>query len=449
VIRRVSYGRAASRLLTIIALTGALLIPHAAALGVARHAPVPFNPLDGGKPVLPNVLVTALVALPNGTIYAGGHVMVKSTYAFANPPVVPAGSMWLVSHDQGAHWTRRVSTANVDIVRQAASGTLPWTDHHIWPADFTANTLAVAPRQPRIIYAAGCTGTDALCLSTAGQHRLLRSTDGGATWSDAIVFHTKALLYTGLANLTTNIAKTPALDAVLKAGPSELPGQALDVAIDPVDNNRVYACMSGIGVLRSDNAGRTWRYSDTPQYGWENVQCDLLIDPRNTSVVYAVDRVNGRVYRSTDAGRTWALASDFGEKSNQHLYDPTLVNGTLYLTGYKGIYASGDQGRHWRLAIPDPLPGTMVAGIRGNGGWIAAFSPTARTLSTGVYGTQDGHPWRLLVDTNAYGPAHLGGAMDYDVMQGDAYTRLWEDHAAHLVFTSGAIGGLWRWRSGI
>ncbi len=449
---RVANGRAASYLGCLVmslALVSVLLVPHAAALGVAQRAPIRFSPLDGGKPVLPTVLVTALVVLPNGTVYAGGHVMVKSTYAFANPPVVPAGSVWLVSHDQGAHWTRRVSTMNVDIVRQAASGMLPWTDHHTWPADFTANALAVDPRQPGTIYAAGCTGTDALCLSTAGQHRLLRSTDGGATWSDAILFHTKSLLYTGLANLTTNIAKTPALDAVLKAGPSELPGQALDVAIDPADSKRVYACMSGIGVLRSDDAGRTWRYSDAPQYGWENVQCDLLIDPRTTTTVYALDRVNGRIYRSADAGRTWVPVSDFGYRSNQHLYNPTLVKGLLYITGYKGIYASGDQGRHWRLVIPNPTPGFMVQGVRGNGGWIAAFGPQSRTAPIGLYGKRDGQPWQLLVDTSHFGTIAYSGSLAYDDMQGEAVRRLWEDHTHHIIFTAGRAGGMYRWRSAL
>jgi len=447
--RWVDYLRVVCHLLTCVALTGSLLIPRAGALGATHRASIAFTPLDGGKPVLPDVLVTALVALPDGTVYASGRVMVKSTYAFANPPVVPAGSVWLVSHDRGAHWTRRVSTTSVAVVHQAASGTLPWTDHHAWPADFTANALAADPRHPATIYAAGCTGTDALCLRTAGQYRLLRSADGGATWDDAIVFHTKALLYTGLANLTTNIAKTPALDVALRTGPTGLPGQALDVAIDPSNGTRLYACMSGIGVLRSDDGARTWRYSDTPQFGWENVQCDLLIDPRHRAVVYSVDRVNGRVYRSGNAGKTWAPPSDFGYTSNQHLYNPTLVDGVLYITGYNGIYASNDQGQHWHLAIPNPMPGTMVEGIRGSGGWIAAFSPMARTSATGVYGKRDGQPWQLLVNTNAYGPAHLGGAMDYDVMQGDAYTRLWVEQTTHLVFTAGAIGGLWRWRSGI
>jgi len=334
-------------------------------------------------------------------------------------------------------------------VRQATSGTLPWTDHHTWPADFTANALAVDPRQPGTIYAAGCTGTDTLCLSTAGQHRLLRSTNGGATWSDSIIFHTTSLLYTGLANLTTNIVKTPALDAVLKVGPSELPGQTLDVAIDPSNSKRVYACMSGIGVLRSDDAGRTWNYSDTPQYGWENVQCDLLIDPHNTAVVYSVDRVNGRVYRSVDAGRTWALVSDFGETSNQHLYDPTLVNGTLYLTGYKGIYASGDQGRHWRLAIPDPMRGTMAGAIRGSGGWIVAFGPAARTSATGVYGQRDGQPWHLLVNIAHFEAIPYSGSLGYEDMQAAAVRRMWEDHAGRIVFTSGRAGGMYRWGSGL
>ncbi len=445
----IGYRRAAGRTLLSIVLAGVALLAPVDAHGQVRRAPIPFGALDGGKPVLPDVLVTALVALPDGTVYAGGHVMVKSADAFAIPPVVPASSVWLVSHDQGAHWTRRVSTTSVAVVQQAAFGKLPWIDHHTWPADFTANALAVDPRQPGTIYAAGCTGTNVLCQSTAGQHRLLRSTDGGATWSDAIQFHTKSLLYTGLANLTTNIAKTPALDTVLKAGPSQLPGQALDVAIDPADSRRVYACMSGIGVLRSDDAGRTWRYSDTPQYGWENVQCDLLIDPRNPSVVYAVDRVNGRVYRSADAGRTWALVSDFGEKSNQHLYNPTLASSLLYVTAYKGIYASDDRGQHWRLAIPDPVPGVMVQGIRGAGGWIAAFGPQSRTLSTGLYAQRDGQPWQLLVDTNHFGTIAYSGALAYDDMQGEAVRRLWEDHAHQIVFTSGYAGGLYRWRSGL
>jgi len=446
---RVNYRRAVGHLLTCAALASALLLPPADALGAAHRAPIPFNPLDGGKPVLPDVLVTALVALPDGTVYAGGHIMVKSAYAFANPPVVPAGSVWLVSHDRGAHWTRRVSTTSVAVVQQAASGKLPWTDHHAWPADFTANALATDPRHPGTIYAAGCTGTDAFCLRTAGQHRLLRSVDGGATWADAIIFHTKALLYTGLANLTTNIAKTPALDAALRTGPSGLPGQALDVSIDPSNGARLYACMSGIGVLRSDDGARTWRYSDAPQFGWENVQCDLLIDPRNPAVVYAVDRVNGRVYRSANAGKTWTQASGFGYTSNQHLYNPTLVDGALYITGYKGIYTSSDQGQHWRLAIPGPVPGFMVQGIRGNGGWIVAFGPRARTSSTGLYAKRDGQPWHLLIDTSHFGTIAYSGALAYDDMQGEAVRRLWEDHAHHIVFTSGYAGGLYRWGSGL
>ncbi len=446
---RVNYRRAASHLLMCAALAGSLLIPHADAHGAAHRAPISFTPLDGGKPVLPDVLVTALVTLPDGTVYAGGRVMVKSTYAFANPPVVPAGSVWLVSRDRGAHWTRRVSTTSVAVVQQAASGTLPWTDHHAWPADFTANALASDPRHPATIYAAGCTGTDALCLRTAGQYRLLRSTDSGATWADAIVFHTKALLYTSLANLTTNIAKTPALDAALRTGPSGLPGQALDVAIDPSNSARLYACMSGIGVLRSDDGARTWRYSDMPQFGWENVQCDLLIDPRKPAVVYSVDRVNGRVYRSANAGKTWAQASDFGYTSNQHLYNPTLINGVLYITGYNGIYVSNDQGRHWRLVIPNPVSGAMAEGIHGNGGWIAAFSPAASTLATGVYGRRDGQPWRLLVDTDRFGTVSYSGSLDDQAMHGEGARRMWEDHVGRIVFTSARAGGLYRWGSGL
>jgi photosystem II stability/assembly factor-like uncharacterized protein len=274
---------------------------------------------------------------------------------------------------------------------------------------------------------------------------LLRSTDGGRTWQDALVYHQTGLGRATTQNVVTNIVKSPALMAILMRGPGVAPNQAYSAAVDPHNGARVYACVSGLGMLRSDNRARTWRYFPQPTRG--RSQCEVLIDPHHAHVLYNLER-DGEVYRSTDAGMHWVLRSAFGYASGQSLSGLTVVNRALYLTADKGLYASTDSGAHWRLVKREPIPkGTLYQSIRATGGWIAVVANNRFAPPEGLYAVRDGQGWQPAAYTDLRGPKY-SGSLDF-LAYADHAIRMWEDHSVRIVFTAGRLGGLYRWSSSL
>jgi hypothetical protein len=291
------------RLIVAVALTGLVLGSKAdspmAASRTPATRPILFAPLDHGRPVLPHVLVTALDFASDGTIYTGGRPVLWNPHALSW--LVPTGSVWLVSHDHGRTWTQRSATTSTTVLRQAAlqQRVLPWRDHTRWPVDFVANTLAVDPHQPRIVYAAGCMngatesysvryrdmGTSLFWLECAllnadpdtQGYALLRSADGGQSWQDAVAHR-------------------------VQGQASGVFGQAEDVIIDPHNSQRVYVAVAHLGLLRSSDGGYSWkRVSAAPWFAW------LAMDPIDPRVLYVTGSggplsLFPAFYRSSDGG---------------------------------------------------------------------------------------------------------------------------------------------------
>ncbi len=383
--------------------------------------------------VLPHVLVTALAFQPNGIVYAGGRYLIPVNDPHATPPVLVAGSVWAVSHDHGAHWAMHISATT-----QTPPNVQLWRGPTVWPDSFTANSIAVDPTNPNIVFVAGCM-SDQTCAGSSGGHDVLRSADGGRTWHDALLFSRSPTPH-------GNVVVTPLLRQVLRRGGTQLT-QAYDIAVDPHNSKRVYVCVSGLGMLRSDDGARSWRYAAQPL--WLNGHCELLIDPLNSTVVYSLDRQNKVLYRTTDGGASWAIRSAFAEYNQGILVlsGLTLLGRTLYMNGLNGLYASADAGTHWGLVIKPPMIGGMGPSIRGNGGWITAFLPRSNSQPEGLYATQDGRSWQLAVNTALYGLRYYG-AFDFTAYTNGG-TRMWEDHGTRVVYTAAQTGGLYRWSSGL
>ncbi len=389
-----------------------------------------FTPLGV---VLPHVLVTTIAFQPNGVVYAGGRYLVPVNDPHATPPMLVAGSVWAVSPDHGAHWATHISATT-----QTPPNTQLWRGPTVWPDSFTANNIAVDPTNPNIIYVAGCM-SDQTCAGSSGGHYVLRSADGGRTWHDALLFSRSPTPH-------GNVVVTPLLRQVLRRGGTQLT-QAYDVVVDPHSGKRVYACVSGLGMLRSDDGAQSWHFAAQPL--WLNGRCELLIDPFNSKIVYSLDRQNKVLYRTTNGGTSWAIRSAFAEYNQSILVlsGLTPLGHTLYMNGLDGLYASADAGAHWRLGIQPPSAGTMGPSIRGSGGWITAFVPKANTQPEGLYVARDGGPWYLAANTDQQGP-HYYGSLDFQ-SYGSGVIRMWEDHAAHIMFTTPQTGGAYRWSSGL
>ncbi|MFA6109321.1 MAG: choice-of-anchor D domain-containing protein, partial [Candidatus Latescibacterota bacterium] len=180
--------------------------------------------------------------------------------------------------------------------------------------------LSAAPSQPRVVYAATDGG-------------VLRSEDGGATWS----------------------ATTWWAGYSFRA-----------VAVDPQDPQTVYAG-KWPGLRKSTDGGSTWTdidYSGEPN---ENACVSALaVDPTNPQRIYlgrgdgnsAGYGPKGGVYRSIDGGSTWTpintgLAADtYVSAITIDPADPAvlyLAAGTqAQMGGSRGVYKSLDGGDSWR-----------------------------------------------------------------------------------------------------
>ena len=107
---------------------------------------------------------------------------------------------------------------------------------------------------------------------------------------------------------------------------------------------------------------------------------DLLLDPAFPRTLYASDALHGGVWKSVDAGATWAPASGglpiaktfvVGELAA----DPATA--TVYLATDRGVFATHDRAATWRLlpGLPSPVvvsidadpfrPGVVYAGTTG------------------------------------------------------------------------------------
>ena len=139
--------------------------------------------------------------------------------------------------------------------------------------------LAVAPSNPQTIYAA---------VSWPGGG-ILKSTNGGATWTE-------------LANSTFNFATFASL------------------VIDPTNANTLYASVwygpaAGGGVYKSTDGGSTW--SNTTASIHSGSAADLVIDPANPSILYTGlvgDTTNSAahngIYETTNGGTSWTLLNN-------------------------------------------------------------------------------------------------------------------------------------------
>jgi photosystem II stability/assembly factor-like uncharacterized protein len=217
------------------------------------------------------------------------------------------------------------------------------------------NTVLFGPADSALVFAG----------SGFGPGGLFRSQDGGETWQWLI----------------------------------EVPLMVEDLVADPRSEDAVWAA-GYAGLYRTENGGDSWQRLPVP--GADNVWVrDLEIDPRDPEVLWAAGAVfpNGgakpqlRLFRSDDAGQTWvrrdagiggasiaALASDHS--------DPDL----LFAATETGLYRSLDAGMTWAL-----VPG------------FAGAVTTVETSPFGVYAFLSGFGVQHSIDGGkTWSPARRG-----------------------------------------
>jgi len=245
----------------------------------------------------------------------------------------------MVTHDAGATWTQaNHGLGDLEVLRLAREPTLPWVLYAagrdgLWRSgDGGLRWDAVAlPRSP--VSRLSALGTSALppgrVYLTAWEpcRMTFVSSDGGDTWQE----------YQGpelcsYAPLDSSLVASPRDPNVLYLARahdrpeiyrsddggqtwrrlSDVPGGPApsggvnDLAVDPRDDDHVYAATWGAGVYETEDAGVTWHAASLglPASGAGADVTAIIVDPERAGVVYAAVAGAG-VYRTLDGGGWW------------------------------------------------------------------------------------------------------------------------------------------------
>ena len=270
----------------------------------------------------------------------------------------------------------------------------------VWKPMFDAQpvasigALAVAPTDPKIIYAG--TGESDIRSNLSSGDGVYKSTDGGQTWTNIGLRDTRQISRIVIDPQNANIVYIAALGhaytpnnergvykstdggaswtKVLDQGPDT---GVSDLAIAPEEPTLLFATTwqshrppwstyapidgPGSGLFRSQDSGQSWSRltgNGLPDGDWGRTAVAVSSNGKKVYALISASRKPG-LYRSDDAGNTWALQNDDRRLTNRAWYfgnitvDPNNSN-VVYVPSI-ALYRSEDAGK--TISIVRGAPG--------------------------------------------------------------------------------------------
>jgi photosystem II stability/assembly factor-like uncharacterized protein len=276
------------------------------------------------------------------------------------------------------------TNANIAYGGSQDNGTEKFTDSAQWTSisGGDGGFVRVDPNNPNTIY------------HTFTRVSLQRSTDGGATFQNAIGTGSNAINSNDPTNFYSPFVIDPSNTSRLLFGTNVL-YESLDqgnnwapistpgangwntnvpisaIAVAPSDGNTIYAATNDGRIFTTNNDGTSWTEIDIPTAG--DKFANIVVDPRNSQVAYVVrnafdDLVNaGKVFETTDGGNTWFdLTGNLPDLPTWSIaLDPRSDPATLYVGNDVGVYFSTDGGNTWDR-YKTGLPNAQVTSLELN-----------------------------------------------------------------------------------
>ncbi|HEX2867185.1 MAG TPA: FlgD immunoglobulin-like domain containing protein [Ignavibacteriales bacterium] len=159
------------------------------------------------------------------------------------------------------------------------------------------------------------------------------------------------------------LKKTASTLSWTQLGPGNIGGRIRSIIVDPRNSSVIYAGSVAGGIWKTTNGGNSWFALDDHM---ENLSIgSLVMDPSNPDVIYAgtgegfanIDALRGEgIFKSQDAGKTWTrlsstLSPDF-YYVNKLAFDKTT--NTLWAATRRGLFKSTDGGNTFNVVTSLP-----------------------------------------------------------------------------------------------
>ncbi|HXV61708.1 MAG TPA: hypothetical protein VEK15_13500, partial [Vicinamibacteria bacterium] len=175
-------------------------------------------------------------------------------------------------------------------------------------------------------------------------------------------------------------------------GPGNVGGRTRGLVIDPSNPQRMYAAGVAGGVWKTTNAGATWAALD--DFMASLAVSSLAMAPGNPSILYAGtgegffndDAVRGAgIFKSTDAGATWNRLPSTESSDFFYVNDIVVSSNNsqrIYAATRAGVHRSLDGGANWSLVLaPLVTGGCLDLAARTDGGPVDIVFASCGTLT--------------------------------------------------------------------
>ena len=284
--------------------------------------------------VLPDDPSTIYVGSASGGIWKSSNKGTTWKPVFDDQPVSTFGDIAIAPSSRDIIYAgtgeqqNRQSTSWGNGVYRSDDGGESWRHLGLEETYHTAR-IRVHPRNPDIVYVA----SPGNLWKGSDERGVFKSTDGGKSWEKVLYVNE----YTG----------------------------AIDLVMDPVDSNTLYAAMyqrlrrtwgfngggPGSGIYKTTDGGKTWRALTSGIPEGDKGRIGLAISRTNGKVLYATVEhpEEAGVYRSADGGSSWNKVNDLNPRPMyySHIFiDPTDED-RVYLLAVE-FYRSDDGGKTFR-----------------------------------------------------------------------------------------------------
>ncbi|HEX5473845.1 MAG TPA: family 16 glycoside hydrolase [Vicinamibacterales bacterium] len=221
---------------------------------------------------------------------------------------------------------------------KSTNGGASWAPVNDFMANLAVSSIIYDPGDSSTMYAG--TGEGFYNIDGIRGAGVFKSTDGGATWNQLAATNNTNFLYVNrLAESadggTLLVATQSGLFRSTDGGatfstvlqPDTIGYHDItDVKFLPGSSTLVVASGYFSDIHYSSNGGATWAAASGPSWGTYSFErVELGVSVSNPSIVYAMQDVsNGRLWRSTDSGHTFAIVGVPAHLNNQGWYDNVI-----------------------------------------------------------------------------------------------------------------------------
>lgn len=166
------------------------------------------------------------------------------------------------------------------------------------------------------------------------------------------------------------------------------------IAVDPKNENLIYAGSPEGGLWKTTNGGATWTIVSEKIPTPFMKLSSLALDPVNPSIVYA-GTTGGKIYKSTDGAVTWKASTGVSGNIRRILINPTNTS-VIIAAGSSGVYRSSNggtsftsvsTGNFYDAEFKPGNPNTIYASSTGSNLYISTNGGTSfSTVAMGATG---------------------------------------------------------------